>query len=42
MMKKFGIVELYCGNSGKRGFYNNQEIGLSKAMKKKGYFWKAI
>lgn len=36
-MKKFGIVELYCGNSGKRGFYNNQEIGLSKAMKKKGY-----
>ena len=36
-MINFGIVELYCGASGKKGFYNNQEIGLAKAMKKIGY-----
>ncbi|MCI8517710.1 MAG: glycosyltransferase family 4 protein [Hungatella sp.] len=34
---KLGIVELYCGSSGKKGFYNSQEIGLAKAMKKLGY-----
>ena len=34
---RIGIVELYCGISGKKGFYNNQEIGLARAMKKKGY-----
>lgn len=34
---KLGIVELYCGASGKKGFYNSQEIGLAKAMKKLGY-----
>ena len=33
----FGIVRLYCGASGKKGFYNSQEIGLAKAMKKLGY-----
>lgn len=33
----FGIVELYCGSSGKKGFYNSQEIGLARAMKKLGY-----
>lgn len=36
-MRNFGIVELYCGASGKIGFYNNQELGIAKAMKKKGY-----
>lgn len=34
---RLGIVELYKGASGKKGFYNNQEIGLAKAMKKLGY-----
>lgn len=33
----FGIVVLYCGASGKKGFYNSQEIGLARAMKKIGY-----
>lgn len=37
MSKNFGIVELYCGESGKIGFYNNQEIGIAKAMRKLGY-----
>lgn len=32
-----GIVELYCGSSGKKGFYNSQEIGLARAMKALGY-----
>lgn len=26
------IMELYCGKSGKIGFYNSQEIGLAKAL----------
>ena len=34
---KFGIVELYCGDSGKKGFYNSQETGLARAMKSLGY-----
>ena len=34
---RLGIVELYCGKSGKKGYYNNQEIGLARAMKKRGY-----
>ncbi len=34
---RIGIVELYCGSSGKKGFYNNQEIGLSRALVKKNY-----
>ena len=34
---RLGIVELYCGASGKKGFYNSQEIGLAKAMKELGY-----
>ncbi len=33
----FGIAEVYYGASGKVGFYNNQQIGLSRAMKKLGY-----
>ena len=37
MSKNFGIVELYCGASGKIGFYNNQELGITKAMTKIGY-----
>lgn len=36
-MKILGIVELYCGKSGKAGFYNNQEIGLARAMRARGY-----
>lgn len=34
---RIGIVELYCGESGKKGFYNNQELGIARAYKKKGY-----
>ena len=34
---KFGLVELYCGASGKIGYYNSQEIGLARALKKLGY-----
>lgn len=34
---RIGIVELYCGSSGKKGFYNNQEIGIARAMRKLGY-----
>ncbi len=33
----FGIVELYHGQSGKVGFYNSQELGLARAMKKLGH-----
>ncbi len=33
----FGLVELYCGSSGKIGYYNNQQIGLAKALRKLGY-----
>lgn len=29
---RVGIVDLYCGQSGKKGYYNSQEIGLAKAM----------
>ncbi len=38
-MKKLilGFIELYCGKSGKRGFYNSQELGMARAMKYKGY-----
>ncbi len=36
-MIHFGIAELYCGPSGKSGFYNSQEVGLARAMKKRGY-----
>ena len=32
-----GIVELYSGASGKKGFYNSQEIGMARAMKSNGY-----
>ena len=34
---RIGIVELYYGESGKKGFYNNQELGIAKAFKMKGY-----
>ncbi|MDO4514823.1 MAG: hypothetical protein Q4B72_12420 [Lachnospiraceae bacterium] len=33
---KLGIVELYCGKSGKKGYYNSQELGLAKAMARLG------
>lgn len=33
---KLGIVRLYTGTSGKIGYYNIQEIGLAKALEKKG------
>lgn len=33
---KLGIIRLYCGESGKKGFYNLQEVGLAKALVKKG------
>ena len=34
---RLGIVELYCGTSGQKGFYNSQELGLARAMKPLGY-----
>ena len=36
-MKKIGIVELYSGKSGKKGFYNCQEVGMAKAYAEYGY-----
>ena len=33
----FGILRLYCGKSGEKGFYNLQELGLAKSMAKLGY-----
>ena len=36
-MKKWAIVELYLGDTGKQGFYNSQEAGLAKAMSRVGY-----
>lgn len=33
---KLGIIRLYCGKSGEKGFYNIQEIGLAKSLVKKG------
>lgn len=33
---KLGIIRLYCGNSGKKGFYNIQEIGLAKSLARRG------
>lgn len=33
----FGILRLYCGESGQAGFYNLQELGLAKGMAKLGY-----
>ncbi len=32
-----GIVSLYNGKSGKKGFYNSQEIGVARAFSKIGY-----
>lgn len=34
---RLGIVRLYVGSSGIKGFYNSQEIGLARTMKKLGY-----
>lgn len=34
---RLGIVRLYSGSSGIKGFYNSQEIGLARTMKKLGY-----
>lgn len=33
---KLGIIRLYLGDSGKAGYYNIQEIGLAKALAKRG------
>jgi len=33
---KIAILELYCGNSGKLGFYNSQEVGIAKAYARQG------
>ena len=32
----WAIMELYCGGSGKAGYYNSQELGLARALKKYG------
>ena len=37
MKKSIAIVELYHGDAGRIGYYNNQEIGLAKAYAKEGY-----
>lgn len=34
---RYGIVRLYCGGSGGKGFYNSQEIGLAKELNNLGY-----
>ena len=34
---KLAIMQTYCGASGKKGFYNLQEVGLARAMKALGY-----
>lgn len=31
-MMNWAIVELYCGESGKLGYYNSQELGLARAL----------
>ncbi|EOR28256.1 group 1 glycosyl transferase [Clostridium sartagoforme AAU1] len=33
---KIGIIRLYCGESGKSGYYNLQELGLARGLKTKG------
>ncbi len=35
-MKNWAILELYCGEAGKPGFYNSQELGLARALVQKG------
>ena len=32
----WAIMELYCGGSGKMGYYNSQELGLARALRKYG------
>lgn len=32
----WAILELYCGGSGQLGYYNSQELGLARALKKSG------
>lgn len=32
----WAIIELYCGESGKLGYYNSQELGLARALAIKG------
>lgn len=34
---RIAILQLYCGQSGKAGFYNNQLLGLAKAYAKLGH-----
>ena len=34
---RIAILQLYCGQSGKSGFYNNQLLGLAKAYAKMGH-----
>ncbi|WP_462410343.1 glycosyltransferase family 4 protein [Neobacillus sp. Marseille-QA0830] len=36
-VKNFGILRLYCGISGQKGFYNLQELGLAKGLSKQGF-----
>lgn len=35
---KLGIIRLYCGESGNKGYYNMQEVGLAKALEKRGIY----
>lgn len=34
---RIGIIVLYCGQSGKKDFYNRQEIGLAKALAERNH-----
>ena len=36
MATNWAILELYCGESGKLGYYNSQELGLARALSVKG------
>lgn len=36
-ISRLGIVKMYCGESGTKGFYNSQEIGAARALQKSGY-----
>lgn len=37
MNKRIGIVKLYCGKSGRIGYYNSQELGQAKTFYNYGY-----
>ena len=34
-LENWAILELYCGESGKLGYYNSQELGLARALRRR-------